>query len=81
MSRHRSRRRRHQTPHEDLLTRARNIPARWHVRWLLILVVVAVAMWTYGRLLMTAGAMPPSKVPAVGHQDATSRPTGLSGTG
>jgi hypothetical protein len=35
-----------------------------HVRWLVILVVTAVVMGAYARVLVTAKPMPPSKVPA-----------------
>jgi hypothetical protein len=42
-----------------------SVPARLHLRWLMILVVMAAAMGAYGRVLVTATPMPPSKPPAV----------------
>jgi hypothetical protein len=41
-----------------------SVPARLHLRWLLILVVMTAAMAAYGRVLITAAPMPPSKPPA-----------------
>jgi hypothetical protein len=41
-----------------------SVPARLHLRWLMILVVMAAAMAAYGRVLITAAPMPPSKPPS-----------------
>ncbi|MEW2521285.1 hypothetical protein [Actinacidiphila alni] len=42
-----------------------SVPARLHLRWLVILVVMAAAMAAYGRVLLTAAPMPPSRPPTV----------------
>ncbi|MFF6959266.1 hypothetical protein ACIOC1_14460 [Streptomyces sp. NPDC088197] len=42
-----------------------SVPARLHLRWLMILLVMAAAMAAYGRVLITAAPMPPSKPPGV----------------
>jgi hypothetical protein len=52
-----------------------SLPARLHLRWVLILAVMVVAMGAYGRTLATAPPMPPGKAPAV-EQDGT--PAGSS---
>ncbi|MFJ9539712.1 hypothetical protein ACIRPX_20920 [Streptomyces sp. NPDC101225] len=41
-----------------------SLPARLHLRWLVILVVTAAVMGAYARVLVTAAPMPPSKPPA-----------------
>jgi hypothetical protein len=41
-----------------------SLPARLHLRWLVILVVTAAVMGAYGRVLLDAAPMPPSKAPA-----------------
>ncbi len=41
-----------------------DLPARLHLRWLVILVVTAAVMGAYARVLVTAAPMPPSKAPA-----------------
>ena len=43
-----------------------SLPARLHVRWLVILLVTAAVMGAYGRVLVTAHPMPPSEAPATG---------------
>lgn len=43
-----------------------SLPARLHLRWLVILVVLVAAMGAYARVLVTAPPMPPSKAPMVG---------------
>jgi hypothetical protein len=48
-----------------LLSWLLSVPARLHLRWLMILVLMAAAMGAYGRVLVTATPMPPSKPPAV----------------
>lgn len=48
-----------------LLSWLLSVPARLHLRWLMILVVMAAAMAAYGRVLVTAAPMPPSRPPAV----------------
>lgn len=40
------------------------MPARMHLRWLVIAIVMAAVMGVYGRVLVTAAPMPPSKPPA-----------------
>lgn len=42
-----------------------SVPARLHLRWLMILIVMAAAMAAYGRVLISAAPMPPGKPPAV----------------
>lgn len=41
-----------------------SLPARLHLRWLVILVVTTAVMGMYGRVLATSGPMPPSRAPA-----------------
>ncbi|MGW5127152.1 hypothetical protein ACWEQ7_24515 [Streptomyces sp. NPDC004069] len=43
---------------------ALSLPARLHVRWLVILLVTVAVMGVYGRALITAEPMPPSQAPA-----------------
>jgi hypothetical protein len=43
-----------------------SLPARMHLRWLVILVVLVAALGAYARVLATAGPMPPGKAPVVG---------------
>ncbi|MEU2742543.1 hypothetical protein ABZ656_46535 [Streptomyces sp. NPDC007095] len=58
-----------------LLTWVISLPARLHLRWLVILVVTAAVMGAYGRVLVTASPMPPGKAPAAGAQQGRSSPT------
>ena len=50
-------------PSGGLLAWALALPARMHLRWLVILVVTAAAMGLYGHVLLTAAPMPPGKAP------------------
>jgi len=61
-----SRRRSRHVPSGGLVSRTLSLPARLHVRWLVILLVTAAVMGAYGRVLVTADPMPPSKAPAEG---------------
>ncbi|MGW3245141.1 hypothetical protein [Streptomyces sp. NPDC001070] len=66
MSRRTNRRRRIARPmYGGFSVRVLSLPARLHVRWLVILAVMVVAMGAYARVLMTAPAMPPGKAPTV----------------
>ncbi|WP_328888850.1 hypothetical protein [Streptomyces sp. NBC_00316] len=66
MSRRANRKRRSgRPPYGGPLPWALSLPARLRIRWLLILAVMVVAMGAYGRVLVTAQPMPPSKVPAM----------------
>lgn len=53
-------------PVEGPVTRLLSLPARLHLRWLVILVVMAAAAAVYGRTLLTASPMPPSRAPQTG---------------
>ena len=53
-------------PSGGLLFWTLSLPARLHLRWLVILLVTAAVMGAYGRVLVTAKPMPPSKPPATG---------------
>jgi hypothetical protein len=50
-------------PSGGLLRWTLSLPARLHLRWLVILVVTAAVMGAYARVLVTAAPMPPSKTP------------------
>lgn len=50
-------------PSGGLVPWALSLPARLHLRWLVILVVTAAVMGAYARVLVTAAPMPPSKAP------------------
>lgn len=52
-------------PSGGLLPWALSLPARLHLRWLVILVLTAAVMGAYARVLVTAAPMPPSRAPAV----------------
>jgi hypothetical protein len=52
-----------------------SLPARLHLRWLVILVVTAAVMGAYGRVLVTASPMPPGKAPAADAQQGHGSPT------
>ncbi|WP_327289771.1 hypothetical protein [Streptomyces sp. NBC_01198] len=62
----RSRRAVRRPPSGGLLSWALSLPARMHVRWLVILVVTAAAMGAYGHVLLTASPMPPGRAPSAG---------------
>ncbi|WP_042417983.1 hypothetical protein [Streptacidiphilus anmyonensis] len=49
-------------PH--LVRRLLTLPARLGVRWLVIAFVMVAAFGVYGRILVTAPPMPPSKAPS-----------------
>ncbi|MBY8881790.1 hypothetical protein [Actinacidiphila acidipaludis] len=57
-------RRSRRAPSGGLLAWTLSLPARLHLRWLVILLVTGVAMGAYGRVLLTAPPMPPSRAPA-----------------
>ena len=77
MSRRANRKRRSgRPPYGGLLPWTLSLPARLHVRGLVILAVMVVVMGAYGRVLVTAPPMPPSKVPPA--ETATHVPTGAS---
>ncbi|WP_143070928.1 hypothetical protein [Streptomyces malaysiense] len=57
-------RRSRRPPAGGLLYWALSLPARLHLRWLVIAVVTAAVMGAYARVLVTAAPMPPSKAPA-----------------
>lgn len=57
-------RRARRAPSGGLLAWALSLPARLHLRWLVILVVTAAVLGAYGRVLLNAAPMPPSKAPA-----------------
>ena len=51
-------------PHtEGTLVRMLSLPARLHLRWLVIGLLMAAALGLYGHVLATASPMPPSKAP------------------
>ncbi|WP_158690521.1 hypothetical protein [Streptomyces sp. 142MFCol3.1] len=52
-----------------------SLPARLHLRWLVILVVTVAVMGAYARVLVTASPMPPGKAPAAGAQQEHSSAT------
>ncbi|MCL2730328.1 MAG: hypothetical protein FWE15_09940 [Actinomycetia bacterium] len=56
-------RRARRAPSGGLLAWALSLPARLHLRWLVILLVTAAVMGAYGRVLLDAAPMPPSKAP------------------
>ena len=60
-------------PHtEGTLVRMLSLPARLHLRWLVIVLMMVVAIGLYAHVLTTASPMPPSKAPEMG--SATSSP-------
>lgn len=61
-------------PSGGLLSWALALPARLHLRWLVILVVTAAAMGAYGHVLLTAAPMPPGQAPAAGTAPPASTP-------
>ncbi|WP_225846619.1 hypothetical protein [Streptomyces sp. HPF1205] len=72
MSGYRARRPGRRAPAGGLLPRLLSLPARLHVRWLVIALVMAAAVGLYGRVLATAPPMPPTRAPQTG--TATSSP-------
>ncbi|NUS12370.1 MAG: hypothetical protein HOY69_13385 [Streptomyces sp.] len=64
MRRARARARSGRPPSGGLIPWALSLPARLHVRWLVILAVTGAAMTLYAHALMTAAPMPPSHAPA-----------------
>lgn len=66
MNRRTDRRRRTRPPAGGLLPWLLSLPARLHLRGLVILALMLLAMGAYGRTLMTAPPMPPGKAPVVG---------------
>lgn len=59
-------------PAEGPLVRMLSLPARLHLRWLMIALVMVVALGLYAHVLTTASPMPPGKAPETG--SATSSP-------
>jgi hypothetical protein len=57
-------RRARRAPSGGLLAWTLSLPARLHLRWLVILLVTVAVMGAYGRVLLNAAPMPPSKAPA-----------------
>jgi hypothetical protein len=51
---------------EGLPFRLLSLPARLHLRWLVIVLVMAAAVGLYGRALLTAPPVPPSRAPQTG---------------
>jgi hypothetical protein len=76
MSRRNRNRRTGRAPSGGVLPWMLSLPARMHLRWLVILVVLLGAMGAYARVLVTASPMPPSKAPVVGSSVGA-----VSGTG
>ncbi|MFJ2732690.1 hypothetical protein [Streptomyces sp. NPDC087317] len=64
------RRRTRHVPSGGLVPWTLSLPARLHVRWLVILLVTVAVMGAYGRVLVTARPMPPSQAPAAGLDDS-----------
>lgn len=60
-----------------------SLPARLHLRWLVILVVTAAVLGAYAKVLVTAAPMPPSKAPATpaagGDGSGAQDPSGSTG--
>jgi hypothetical protein len=66
-------------PSGGLVAWTLSLPARLHLRWLVILVVTAAVMAVYGRVLVTSAPMPPSKAPASGTEHDTEPASATSG--
>ncbi|WP_329128725.1 hypothetical protein OG552_01000 [Streptomyces sp. NBC_01476] len=49
------------------LHRLLSLPARLHLRWLVIAVLMVAAVTLYGRVLVTSPPMPPSRAPQTGN--------------
>ena len=75
------RRRARRPPSGGLLPWALSLPARLHMRWLVILVVMAAAMGAYGHVLISSAPMPPSKAPAEGTAHGSGPAPAPSSTG
>ena len=63
-ARARSRARTGRPPSGGLIPWVLSLPARMHLRWLVILAVFAGAMGLYAHVLLSAPPMPPSQAPA-----------------
>ncbi|MFI9275939.1 hypothetical protein ACIGXM_35380 [Kitasatospora sp. NPDC052896] len=76
MSRRRSRptRRSPRPPYAGMLPWLLGLPARLHVRWLLIATVMTLAMGAYLHVLLTAPPMPPEQAPNSGPGVAQAAP-------
>jgi hypothetical protein len=59
-------RRARRAPSGGPLYRLLSLPARLHLRWLVIALLMAAAVAVYGRVLTTAPPMPPSRAPQTG---------------
>lgn len=54
------------TPAGGAVHRLLSLPARLHLRWLVIALITAVAVLLYGKVLTGAAPMPPSRGPVTG---------------
>jgi hypothetical protein len=54
-------------PAGGAVQRLLSLPARLHLRWLVIALVTAAAVLIYGRVLTGAAPMPPSRGPDTGY--------------
>lgn len=70
-ARARSRARRGRPPSGGLIPWVLSVPARLHLRWLVILAVFAGVMGLYAHVLLSAPPMPPSQVPVETRPAAT----------
>lgn len=70
-ARARSRARRGRPPSGGLIPWVLSVPARLHLRWLVILAVFAGVMGLYAHVLLSAPPMPPSQAPAETRPAAT----------
>lgn len=66
MNGYRPRRSRRRPPAGGLLHWLLSLPARTHLRWLVIALLMAAAVGLYGRVLQTAPPMPPGHAPETG---------------
>ncbi|MFE0509129.1 hypothetical protein [Streptomyces sp. NPDC058964] len=66
-------------PFGGLLPWVLSVPARLHLRWLVIFVVTAAVMGLYARVLVTASPMPPSQAPAAPALDGNGSGSDASG--
>ncbi|NJP46171.1 hypothetical protein [Actinacidiphila epipremni] len=73
MSRARARR----PPSGGVIPWTLSLPARLHIRWLVILVVTGAAMAAYAHVLLTAPPMPPSHPPHPPNPPAAASPAGV----
>lgn len=67
-------------PSGGLLPWALSLPARMHLRWLVIFVLTAAVLGSYARVLVTASPMPPSKAPAAPAADKAGSDTSRNST-